>query len=209
MFVPLGGLIIGREGDARMIKSAITRFVVLLLFICVPSLAHAEDYTWDDNGDGTCTITGYIGPGGDITIPNTLTGLTVIAIGDGAFYSSTNLNSVTIYGSVTTVGGYAFYYCNGLTNVVLGTNVTSLGSEVFYNCSSLAQVTILSDVTTIGPDVFSGCSSLTHITFGGSVTTVSGQWSLYLCTSLNTVTLGGSVASIEDYAFYSCTSPAT
>jgi hypothetical protein len=30
------------------------------------------DYTYNDNGDGTCTITGYTGPGGDITIPDTL-----------------------------------------------------------------------------------------------------------------------------------------
>ncbi len=35
--------------------------------------------------DGTITITKYVGPGGDETIPNTIAGLPVTSIGVGAF----------------------------------------------------------------------------------------------------------------------------
>ncbi|MFZ9012413.1 MAG: hypothetical protein ACO20W_11040, partial [Anaerohalosphaeraceae bacterium] len=49
------------------------------------------DYEYTNNGDGTCTITGYTGPGGDVTIPDTLNSLTVTHIGFQAFYSKTSL----------------------------------------------------------------------------------------------------------------------
>jgi len=39
------------------------------------------DYEYTDNGDGTCTITGYTCPGSFVTIPDTLDGLTVTIIG--------------------------------------------------------------------------------------------------------------------------------
>ena len=181
---------------ARMKKKTINSFVLLLMSIFVPSFAQAEDYTWNDNGDGTCSITGYIGTGGDITVSNILNGLTVIAIGDGAFYNTTNLTGITIPDSITTIGSSAFIGCPSLTGVTVGNGVTAIGDGAFYKCSSLASMTILGNVTVIGSEVFSGCTGLTNITFGDSVTIISGQWNFYLCTNLADVTLGSSVSAI-------------
>jgi hypothetical protein len=50
---------------------------------------------------GAITITGFTGPGGDVTIPNRINGLPVTGIGFEAFSACTNLASVTIPGSVT------------------------------------------------------------------------------------------------------------
>ena len=54
--------------------------------------------------NGTITITGYTGPGGAVTIPDTINGLPVTSIGDCAFYNCTSLTSVTIPNSVTSIG---------------------------------------------------------------------------------------------------------
>src|SRR5690349_1269723 len=40
----------------------------------------AQDFTYT-NSNGTITITGYIGPGGNVTIPASIEGLAVTAIG--------------------------------------------------------------------------------------------------------------------------------
>ncbi len=84
-------------------------------------------YEYYDNRNGTCTITGYTGTGGDITIPDALGGLTVTSIGIYAFYSRTSLTGVVIPDSVTSIGGWAFNSCTSLTSVVIGNSVTSIG----------------------------------------------------------------------------------
>ena len=61
--------------------------------------------------NGTITITGYTGPGGAVTIPDTINGLPVTSIGDYAFCNCTSLTSVTIPNSVTSIGDEAFSYC--------------------------------------------------------------------------------------------------
>lgn len=52
----------------------------------------------------------YIGPGGDVTIPEGVT-----EIGDWAFCGCTGLTSVTIPGDVTEIGNEAFQDCENLT----------------------------------------------------------------------------------------------
>src|SRR5882724_4109864 len=51
----------------------------------------AQDFSYT-NTNGTITITGYTGPGGDVVIPATIDGLPVTSIGDGAL-SFINLGS--------------------------------------------------------------------------------------------------------------------
>lgn len=53
---------------------------------------------------GTITITGYTGPGGDVTIPNTINGLPVTTIGSFAFTGHTNISGVMIPDGVISIG---------------------------------------------------------------------------------------------------------
>ena len=127
------------------------------------------EYTFTTN-NGAITITKYLGPGGAVTIPDTINGLPVTTIGDyynshsnrlGAFAvdpygGSPNcqyINSVTIPDSVTSIGGFSFQFCSGLTHVTIGTNVTSIGDCAFSQ-SSLTSVTIPDSVTYIGVQAF-------------------------------------------------------
>jgi hypothetical protein len=81
--------------------------------------------------NGTVTIRRYTGNNGVVVIPDTITGLPVTAIWDGAFDEDLSLTSVTIPISVTSIGDGAFDGCSSLTNVYFQGNAPSLGGFVF------------------------------------------------------------------------------
>lgn len=54
--------------------------------------------------NGTFTITGYTGPGGNVTIPSIINGYPVTTIGTKAFYYETTVTGVTIPDNATTIG---------------------------------------------------------------------------------------------------------
>lgn len=120
-----------------------------MAFLTVASAqSQAEDFAYT-NISGAVTITGYSGPGGDVTIPSTLNGLPVTTVAAQAFADNTTLARVTIPDSVTTLadgpldyGGClgAFVGCRNLTNVVVGKGLTFLGVGTFNGCTKLLSV---------------------------------------------------------------------
>ena len=173
----------------------------LLLLPALPGEAQAQwNYT---TAGGVITITQYTGPGGNVTIPDTLNGLPVTSIEDGAFYGCASLNSVTIPMTVKRIGAWVFENCTSLTSVRIGKSVTSIGNAAFYGCFSLGNVTIPNSVTNLGDGTFSGCASLNSVTIGNSVTSL-GSAVFYGCSSLMGVTIPKSVTSIGDRAFALC-----
>lgn len=195
-----------RKKTAAGFRSIILVLLLLLgAFIVIPtqivSADQAGDYTYTVSG-GFATITGYTGLGGAITIPSTLGGYTVVAIGDGAFWDCGNLTSVIIPGSVTTIGNAAFGYCS-LTSVILPGSVTTFGGSTFSDCYSLTNVTILDGATTVGNGEFINCYSLISVTIPSSVSSI-GYNAFFQCTSLTSITLPAGVTSIGERAFLSC-----
>lgn len=85
-------------------------------------------YTTNNN---TITINKYTGSDGAVTIPSTINGLPVTSLGANAFYSCSNVISVTIPASVTSIGDGAFSNCTSLTGVYFKGNTPSIGSTVF------------------------------------------------------------------------------
>ncbi len=151
----------------------------------------AQDFTYT-NINGSITITGYTGPGGDVVIPSTIGGLPVTSIGDGAFSylpsghgseaGLSEMTSVTIPDSVTDLGEAAFAGCTNLASISIGKGITRIkggqGTQswgTFQWCSSLTRVTIPDNVTNIGDGVvskggplgaFSFCTGLTNVIAG-------------------------------------------
>ena len=140
--------------------------------------------------DGEATITDYIGPGGDITIPAEISdGVNVYpisSIGYSAFSGWIGLTSVTIPNSVTSIEGRAFAFCSNLTNVTIPDSVTSIGDRAFSYCINLTSVTIPDSVISIGALAFGYCRNLISLTIGSSVTSI-GDNAFNNCSSLNNI----------------------
>jgi hypothetical protein len=156
-------------------------------------ILRAQDFSYTNN-NGTITITGYKGAGGNVVIPGIIDGLPVTSIGDSALSFVNNLSdqsnltglsnmtSVTIPDSVIHLGDSAFTGCPNLASITIGKGITRIkgGLETsswgtFQWCSSLTRVTIPDNVTNIGDGVptrggpfgaFSGCESLTNVIVG-------------------------------------------
>ncbi|MBO7048065.1 MAG: InlB B-repeat-containing protein [Spirochaetia bacterium] len=93
-------------------------------------------------GNPTATITGLTNKGrqlSDITIPRTIDGFTISAIGDNAFMGCTNLSNILIPDTVTDIGDNAFNGCLSLSGITMqGTVPPTLGTDVFTGCVLLA-----------------------------------------------------------------------
>ncbi|MHC5185176.1 MAG: leucine-rich repeat domain-containing protein [Planctomycetota bacterium] len=180
--------------------------VLAILLIVLSSMALAEisgDYEYTNNGDGTCTIINYLGTGGDVTIPDTLNGLTVTIIGDRAFYSHTGLKSIFVPDSVITIGEEAFSSSRYITTVTIGSSVNAIGISAFSNCDALTSIAIPESVTTIGDEAFYSCDQLSSATISDSVTTI-GDKTFYYCAKLTSVNIGSGVTTIGSQAFSYC-----
>ena len=135
-------------------KTAILVFLVLLgaFFVLAPGAAVAAqdgDYIYTTSGSpAVATITGYVGAGGDITIPSTLGGYATAAVGDDAFNSAKGhlVTSVTIPSSVTSIGNNAFYDCTSLASVTIPSSLTSIGNYAFSYCTALTAIERLNPI---------------------------------------------------------------
>jgi hypothetical protein len=144
--------------------------MLALAFVACPvSDTYYGDFKYESkhkSTDTTVTITGYTGPGGDVTIPSTIDGKPVTAIGNSAF-NKKQLTGVVIPNSVTTIG-YGAFSGNQLTSVIIPDSVIYLSG---FGGNQLTSIIIPDSVTEIGDYAFSG-NQLTSVTIGNSVTTI-------------------------------------
>ncbi len=77
------------------------------------------------------------GKAGSYTVPDSVTNL-----GEDAFFTCTNLTSVSMPASVIGIGNYAFYVCYGLTAITVNTNnpVYSSVAGVLFNKSQTTLI---------------------------------------------------------------------
>ena len=121
-------------------------------------------------------ITGYHGRATEINIPDTIGGLPVLEIGNGAF-AYTLITSVVVpegvvrLGNPRTPGKYigAFDSCPNLKSVTLPESLISMNSRTFYRCESLETITLPPNLRVIGPRAFAECTALTTIEFPASI----------------------------------------
>lgn len=141
---------------------------LILLFLMplsvVPAGAATEgDYTYEVV-EGKAHITKYLGSGGDVTIPSTLGGYPVAAIGKDAFFFSPYITSIVIPDGVTGIGDFAFYGCYFFASLDFPGSVTSIGIAAFGGYRNLTSITIPDSVTSLGEEAFSLCNQLTIYT---------------------------------------------
>ncbi len=150
------------------------------------------------NEDGV--LTNYNGDGGDVTIPNGVTG-----IGKRAFAYCSRLTSVSIPDSVKSIGDSAFYYCDNLKKITIPNSVTYIGDEAFYYCYRMEGISIPNSVKSIGAHAFDTCY-FTSITIPNSVTSI-GDYAFNWCVYLAKVTIYAKKIIFGDSVFNMCHHP--
>ena len=89
--------------------------------------------------NGKAIITGYKGTSTLVTVPATLDGYPVIAIGEHAFEGQ-RIAAVLLPEGLEAVGWFAFYGCQSLIDVSIPSSVTSIGYAVFDGCENVTII---------------------------------------------------------------------
>ena len=134
----------------KLLCTVFVVIAVMLTFSFTSLAAETEGlYTYTvTNGEATITQVDS-SVSGDVTIPETLGGYPVVAIGDDAFFDLYDIESVSIPNTVTSIGAYAFASCSILSEVVLPENLVTIGDGAF-SMSSVKSYEIPASVTSIG-----------------------------------------------------------
>ncbi len=170
------------------------------------------DFEYEVLGDGTVSITKYIGNGTDVTVPDKIDGKSVTEIGEKAFTGCENITRIVLPSTLERIKGSsgiyeiegAFSNCTGLEEIVIPDNVTAIGEHVFRGCSNLKKLILPSELKSIGEDAFFDCQSLEEILIPASVTRIE-DGTFFGCTALRRVMIPDGVLSIGSDAFGECT----
>jgi BspA type Leucine rich repeat region (6 copies) len=173
-------------------------FFLLATVLLLPIGVEAQ-FTFTTN-NGTITLTGYTGSGGDVVIPSTTNGFPVTTIAPNAFSGKSTVTSYTLPNSITNIGDSAFYANSfTLTKINIPGSVITLGSRVCAACFSLVNINLGDGLTTIGTNMFDG-DNFKNIVIPNSVTTI-GPEAFRECQDLANIILSASLVSIGSGAF--------
>ena len=173
----------------------------------------------------------YLGNGGDVVLPNGITG-----IKECAFSSCKGLKSVKISNGVKRIENSAFSSCKNLEYIELPETLAYIGPSAFLYCENLRYITIPKSVRKIGGMILNGCKELQSLNVeaenpvyhsegnclietaektliagcrnsviptDGSVRHI-GKSAFCHCKNLQNITIPESVTSIGSWAFFGC-----
>ena len=140
--------------------------IVSAVMLSAAFMSYAYDFKQDgicyNIVDGGCEV--VAGPlynyNGDIVIPMTANGYTVVGIGDYAFWDCSGLNTVLMPPTLTYIGAWAFTEC-GLPSIEWPAGVSEISKGTFSGCNNLKSITFSGRVREIGVSAFEDCSALT------------------------------------------------
>lgn len=181
-------------------------------------------FTFANVTDGL-TITGYTGTKMDITVPDQINGVAVVAIAERAFAGNQVIRNLTVPASVKsidasafadstltaiqiagapTIGDYAFSGCRQLTGVTLSDSIRQIGRYAFQDCTALLSITLPTSLTGLQEGTFLGCSWLTDVSLPEKLKTIA-RFAFAECSHLPTIRLGSGLESVDSDAFCGCT----
>lgn len=140
----------------------------------------------------------YCGPGGQVVIPEGVTG-----IGNSAFRDCAALTGVTLPNSVTHIEDHAFTGCAALASVTIPGSVETICFGAFSGCVSLKRVTIPDSVKRIYFSAFAGCTALEEVKLPTKMLLLDNE-AFAGCTALARVTFPQSIERMEEDAFVGC-----
>ncbi|MCL2323921.1 MAG: leucine-rich repeat domain-containing protein [Oscillospiraceae bacterium] len=175
---------------------------------------------YNKGNDGRSAIVTYgSSPGtynGMINIPATVNyegiNYTVISIGESAFWTCSNLSSVSIPNTVKRIENDAFKDCSSLVSISIPSSVIYISNSAFLTVNG--YIPWFNQLYNNAPDGMFYINSVlykykgsmpnnTVITLKEGTSSISGQ-AFYNCTGLTGINIPQSVAEIGGAAFYNC-----
>ena len=140
-----------------MKKNIYRTLVICLFFIIIIAIKSygASEFSYELDTDGKATIIAYNGTESNLTIPSTIDGHNVVAIGAHAFDESRNstnghtIKNLVISEGIERIELLAFVRCENLETVKLPESLTFLDMQTFLQCSNLKSINIPSKINKI------------------------------------------------------------
>ncbi len=155
-----------------------------------------EDFIFTySKDDHSLILKQYVGPGGDVVVPEG-----VVVIGCEAFKNRADVTSVTLPDSVLEIGKSAFWRCTNLKHIRLPIHLDYIDKFAFRYCESLTQLDFPNTVSHFGKSVFFGCRSLSFLRLPACVSEIPENCFSTL-KQLKTLVIAGPVRQIPKNAF--------
>lgn len=132
----------------------------------------------------------YYTGGPELTVPATIGGKPVLALGEGCFEGA-DLTAITLPDTVEHIADRAFHYCDRLRGIKLPEGVRSIGAYSFAGCSSLEAIYIPASVEQIGLNAFLTCPELEHVFITGTLADWEGLYPQKTGENTNIYTVSG------------------
>ena len=153
---------------------------------------------------------------GDIKIPETIDGHTVVSIGEGAFFGASYMTSLTIPSSITNIPDDVFGGCDALEKIIVSEENENYTSEdgILFNKDktelikypsqkSDEEYIIPNTVKTIKIAAFESSNNLEYVELPNSVINIE-DYAFYSCNNLNKIKIPDSVTNIGQDVFNNC-----
>ncbi len=195
------------------------------------NLPESQGFEFESNGDGTCTLT-KIGTCSDkdIVIPKkSPSGDTITKIGEYAFDSAEDINSIVFAGKTLEldkesfqscevekiiitgcdikIGENAFSYCEDVSEVYISNSKLEVDSDSFYDAGKNMSVKIVNCTGILDETAFQSCG-IAGLTINES-TLELGENVFSYCEDLAEITFDNSIVKIGSDAFYDAGNDAT
>ena len=133
-----------REGDAVMKKFIIICYVVMIVRSVLAELVVINGYTWIYSvSSSKATITGVSPqPTGALSIPASLGGCDVEAIGDYVFQNCNGLTDITFPEGLKRIGRRSFADCYALSNIIVPKEMQHMGYQAFKHCPNIKTIQV-------------------------------------------------------------------
>lgn len=166
-----------------------------------------NNLTFEENQNGTLSVTGITKHIPKLIIPNIVDGKAVTTIKENAFNDNQSIETVVIPNSVISIGNLAFFGCKQLKTIYFEDNssLKTIGQQAFSCCIQLTDVTLPESLEVIGIEGFSFCDNLKTVSFkeNASLKTIS-EKAFSSCVKLTTFNFPDSLQTIDKNAFYYC-----
>ncbi|MBQ5399000.1 MAG: leucine-rich repeat protein [Ruminococcus sp.] len=192
------------------VLSLTTAFLITILLTVTGSISpYAEstftqgDFEYVISGQNEVMLYKYLGSGSALSLPKTISGMSVTGIYSGCFRDS-QVESVTIPDTYTAIESDAFYNCTALNEITLPKKLTMLGNAAFQNCSALSRFDASKSVllTSLPDYALSGTISLNTVLFPSGLLEI-GKY-VFSNSGISEIIIPANVEKVSTGAFRNC-----